>query len=180
MKGLLKLGILFYGMPLKQKSQMVLGKVPFDYTRNIGTSLFYASLKIKFFPLIKALFLSKISCLGPSRSPQSFHAATRSSPIRMNKKRPTTYRKPFEHFIGFLGPFAKVGIILLIVKCFVCIKWLSAPIKVGKIIVLFMNWVLNKRGLNSHLALRNHHPFLGLSSWVPCEICLGFSFSFWL
>ncbi len=41
-----------------------------------------------------------------------------------------------------------------------------------------MNWVLNKRGLNSHLALRNHHPFLGLSSWVPCEICVGFSFSF--
>jgi hypothetical protein len=58
------LGILFYGMPLKQKSQMVLGKVPFDYTRKIGTNLFYASLKIKFFPLIKALFLSKISCLG--------------------------------------------------------------------------------------------------------------------
>jgi hypothetical protein len=69
-----KLGILFYGMPLKQKSQMVSGKVPLDYTGKIGTSL-YASLKIKFFPLIEALFLSKISCLGPSRSPQSFHGA---------------------------------------------------------------------------------------------------------
>jgi len=58
-----KLGILFYGMPVKQKSQMVLGKVPFNYTRKIGTSL-YASLKIKNFPLIEALFLSKILCLG--------------------------------------------------------------------------------------------------------------------
>jgi hypothetical protein len=49
-----KLGILFYGTPLKQKSQMVSCKVPFDYTKKIGTSL-YASLKIKTFPLIKAL-----------------------------------------------------------------------------------------------------------------------------
>jgi hypothetical protein len=79
------LGILFYGMPFKQKSQMVLGKVPFDYTRKIGTSL-YASLKIKFFPLIEALFLSKISCLGPSRSPQSFHGAHKVHQFVSTKK----------------------------------------------------------------------------------------------
>jgi hypothetical protein len=61
--------------------------------------------------------LSKLSCLRTIKVPTIFSWGTRSSPNRMNKKGQLPIRNPLNIFIGILGPFAKVYIILLIVKC---------------------------------------------------------------